>query len=142
MIRAVLDTNTLVSAVINIESSVASEIYQNFKEKHFLLVISPQILAEIYDVLHRDKVMKFHHRSTEELQEVINELTSISYVVPGKTKVMVVRDPDDNKIVSAALEGQVDYIVSRDRDLLDLKEYKRIEIITPEEFMGVLRSKN
>lgn len=142
MIRAVLDTNTLVSAVINVKSSVASEIYQSSKEKSFLQVLSPSILAEVYDVLHRARIMKFHKRSAQELQEIIHELASVSYVVPGHTKVEVVRDADDNKIISAALEGKVDYIVSRDRDLLDLKKYRGIKIITPEKFMGILRSKS
>ncbi len=80
MIRAVLDTNTLVSAIINIKSSVAAEIYQNGKEKHFLLISSPSILAEVEEVLHREKVMKAHKRSTEELQVAIGELAKISFL--------------------------------------------------------------
>lgn len=140
MIRAVLDTNTLVSAVINVPFSPSQEIYQNFIDKHFLLIVSPSLLAEVDEVLHRERVMKFHKRSAEKLQEIMNELTILSYIVPGNTKIEVVRDPNDNKIISAALEGKVDYIVSRDKDLLDLKEYQGIKIVTPEEFMGILRS--
>lgn len=140
MIRAVLDTNTLVSAVINIESSVASEIYQNAKEKQFLLIASPSILAEAEEVLCRDRIMKVHKHSIKELQEIINELAKVSYLVPGKTQVEIVRDPDDNKVISAALEGGAEYIVSRDKDLTDLKEYEGIKIIMPEEFMQLLRS--
>lgn len=141
MIRAVLDTNTLVSAVINVTSSVASEIYQNCKEKHFLLIISSSILAEVDNVLRRDRVMKSHKRSTQELQEIIREMADVSSVVPGRIKIDLVRDPDDNKIVAAALEGKASYIVSRDKDLLDLREYQGIRIITPEKFMGILREK-
>ena len=140
MIRAVLDTNTIVSAIINTDKSVSQEIYQNSKDKHFVLVISPSILAELEGVLHRTRVMRFHKYSTQELQRIVKELANVSYIVPGKTKIEIVRDPDDNKIISAALEGQADYIVSRDRDLLDLKEYKGIKIITPEEFMRLLRN--
>lgn len=64
----------------------------------------------------------------------------LSYLVPGRTKVEIVRDPGDNKIIAAAIEGNADYIVSRDRDLLDLNDYQRIKIIKPEEFMKILRS--
>jgi putative PIN family toxin of toxin-antitoxin system len=140
MIRAVLDTNTFVSAVINVQLSVSQEIYQNFIDKHFLLIVSPPLLAEVDEVLHRKRVMKFHKRSPEKLQEIMNQLTSLSYIVPGNTKVDIVRDPDDNKILSAGVEGQANYIVTRDEDLLDLKKYQRIKIITPEDFMGILRS--
>lgn len=142
MIRAVLDTNTLVSAIINTDKSVSQEIYQNSKDKRFLLVISPSILAEMEDVIHRPRVMRFHKYSAQELQRIVKELTNVSYVVPGNTQVEIVRDPDDNKIVSAAIEGQADYIISRDKDLLDLKQYQGIKIVSPEEFMKILRSLN
>lgn len=141
MIRAVLDTNTLVSTIINVASSVTAEIYQNCKEKRFLLITSPAILLEMDDVLRRERVMKAHQRTVDELQKIISEMVDVSLVVSGKVKVEVVRDSDDNKIISAALEGRADYIVSRDEDLLVLKEYQGIKIITPEEFMGILRAK-
>lgn len=141
MIRAVLDTNTIVSAIINTDKSVSQEIYQSSKEKRFLLVISPSILAEVEDVIHRTRIMRFHKYPVQELQRIVKELTNVSLIVLGKIGIEVVRDPDDNKIISAALEGKADYIVSRDRDLLDLKEYQGIKIITPEKFMGILRGK-
>lgn len=140
MIRAVLDTNTLVSAIINTQSSVSNEIYQNFISKHFLLIASAELLAEVDEVLHRDRIMKFHKLSTKQLQEILTELVNLSYLVPANIKVQVVRDADDNKILSAALDGEADYIISRDKDLLVLKQYQQIKIITPEEFMGILRS--
>ena len=142
MIRVVLDTNTLVSAVINVRFSVSQEIYQNFIDKHFLLIVSPPILAEVDEVLHRERVTRFHKRSPEKLREIMNQLTNLSYIVFGSTKVDVVRDPDDNKILSAGVEGQANYIVTRDEDLLNLKKYRRIKIITPEDFMGILRVEN
>ena len=140
MIRAVLDTNTLVSAVINVPFSVSQEIYQNFINKHFELIISPSLVAEFEEVLHRDKVVKFHKRPIEQLQKIIKELSNLSYPVTGNLELKVVRDPKDDKILSAAVEGRVDYIVSRDKDLLDLKEYQGIKIITPEAFMVILRA--
>ena len=139
--RVVLDTNTLVSAVINIPFSVSQEIYQNFINKHFVLIISPALIAEVEDVLQRDKVVKLHKQTLQELQKFIKELINLSYVVSGEVEIEIVRDPKDDKIISAAVEGKADYIVSRDKDLLDLKEYHRIKIITPENFMELLRWK-
>jgi len=140
MIYAVLDTNTLVSAIINTTSSVASEIYQSAKEKRFILITSPLILTELYDVLQRDRIVKLHKRSPEELQVIMQELINVSYVVPGTIKIELVRDPDDDKIISAAVEGKANYIISRDKDLLDLIEYEEIKIISPEQFIRLLRS--
>lgn len=142
MIRAVLDTNVLIAAVINIKASVSQEIYQNFITQQFSLITSPEVLEEVEEVLSRKRIRKRHKHSTEKLKEIISELVDLSYIVPGTTGVEVVRDPDDNKIISAALDGRADYIVSRDKDLLDLKEYQGIKILTPEKFMGILRKNN
>ena len=84
--------------------------------------------------------MKFHKRPIEQLQKIIKELSNLSYPVTGNLELKVVRDPKDDKILSAAVEGRVDYIVSRDKDLLDLKEYQGIKLITPEAFMVILRA--
>lgn len=140
MIRAVIDVNTLVSAIINKPLSVSQEIYQNFISKHFLLIVSPSLLAEVEDVLNRDRIMKLHKHSSKSLQKIISQLANLSYIMPGKIEIEIVRDPNDDKIIIAAVEGNADYIVSRDKDLLDLKEYQGIKIITPEEFMGILRA--
>lgn len=140
MTRVVIDANVLVSAIINKPFSVSQEIYQNFINKHFLLIVSPSILEEVEDVLNRDRVMKLHRHSNKALQKIINEIADLNLVVHGRIEVEVVRDPDDDKIISAAVEGKADYIVSRDKDLLDIKEYHGIKIISPEQFMGLLRS--
>lgn len=140
MTRAVIDTNTLVSAIINTTGSVSQEIYQNFIKKRFLLITSPLILQEIDEVIHRERIMNFHKLSLKQLQELINELANLSYTVSGDIQLNVSRDPDDNKIISAAVEGKADYIVSRDRHILDLKEYNNIKMISPEQFMKLFRS--
>lgn len=141
MIRAVLDTNTLVSAAINTKGSVSQEIYQYSKAKKYLLITSPIILAEADDVLHRDRLRKLHKYPDQEITEIITEIATISYIVPGTTQIDIVRDPKDNMVVATALEGKADYIVSRDKDLLHLKEYNGILIILPEQFIDILRRK-
>ncbi len=139
MIRAVVDANTLVSAVINKPFSVSQEIYQNFINKNFLLIASPSLLSELEDVLTRDRIAKLHKKSAKELQKVIVDIGRLSYIVAGTTDIKIVRDPKDDKIIIAAVEGNADYIVSRDKDLLDIREYQSIKIITPEKFMEILR---
>ena len=51
----------------------------------------------------------------------------------------VPRDPDDDMIIACALAAGADYIVTRDKDLLSLREHETISIITPEAFLEVLR---
>ena len=141
MIRAVLDTNVLIAAIINVKSSLTQEIYQKFLTLHFTLIISPDVLEEVEDLINRERIVGRHKRTTNEREVIMSEIASLSYIVPGTTQVEVVRDPNDNKIISAALEGKAEYIVSRDKDLLDLNEYQGIKIITPEKFIEILRVK-
>ena len=50
----------------------------------------------------------------------------------------VCRDPDDNMVLECALEGHAQYIVSGDKDLLELKEFRGIRIVRAAEFLNLL----
>ena len=65
-------------------------------------------------------------------------LASESLLVPGKLVVTASRDPEDNKFLAAALEGKARYVVSGDRDLLDLKTYRNIFVVRPAAFLKIL----
>ncbi len=56
-------------------------------------------------------------------------------VIPKESINIIKEDPDDNKFIEAAIAGKADLIVSQDRHLLKLKNYGKIKIITPEEFL-------
>lgn len=52
---------------------------------------------------------------------------------------VVANDPNDDMVVACAIKAKAQYIVTRDDDMLVIKKYKGIKIVTPEEFMEVLR---
>lgn len=54
---------------------------------------------------------------------------------------MVKEDPDDDKFIAAAIEGRADYIVNRDKPLLNIKEYHGIKMISPTDFTHLLGEK-
>lgn len=61
--------------------------------------------------------------------------------MPGVVTVKASRDPEDDKFLAAAVEARADYVVTGDKDLLDLKAYKVVRIITPAQFLRILRGK-
>lgn len=65
-------------------------------------------------------------------------LEKSSIVFPQVSLDIVKNDPDDNKFIEAAVEGNAAYIVSQDKDLLLIKEYARIKIVSPSEFLEVM----
>ena len=138
--RVVLDTNVLISATFRSLSSIPNTIYQALKKQQFILIISPAILEELEEVLAREKIMKRTGMSQEERIKFIEELIEIGFVVPGKKAIQVIQtDPDDDKFVIAAVEGFADYVVSGDHHLLDLKNYEDITILSPNDFLNILK---
>ena len=63
----------------------------------------------------------------------------MSYLLEYPSKQLkVVRDEADNRVLEAALEGKVNYIISGDKDLLDIKEFQGIKILSANEFLKLL----
>lgn len=139
MIRAVVDTNVLISALISKKPSYPLQVYHLIKSEDFLLITSPTILEELEDVISRKDLIKLHQRTPKQIQEILKEIVETSLIVPGLVSVEVVKeDPDDDKFIAAAIEGQADYIISGDKPLLNIKEYHGVKIISPADFISKL----
>ncbi len=140
-LRLVLDTNVFISASFRKLSPIPNQIYQALKSQQFILITSPFILEEITEVLNRKKIIKRTYMKTHERKQFMVEITNISVIVSGKIPVEVIKDdPDDDKFIAAALEGNADFIVSGDKHLLNLKEYHEIKILSPRELVKILET--
>lgn len=133
MIRAVLDTNILVSATITRGNEF--QLLKLAKEGKYELILSLDILEEFEGVISRARF-----GFTENVIEgVVDNVIEIARIVDPKEKLRVIKeDPDDNKFLECALKGDVDYIVSGDKHLLDLKEFKGMEIVKSRRLLGIL----
>lgn len=140
-IRAVIDTNILVSGIISfhhLKSSPPVTVLQLLYERKIVLILSLPILSEIRDVLLRPKISQNYHLTKKEIKDIIISLHKISFVVPGRRQVSKIKEePADNKFLSAAIEGKADYIVSGDKHLLNLREFRKIPIITGGKFTEI-----
>ena len=76
--------------------------------------------------------------SEENIQELIDILLTYCNVIETMSRFDAVRDKKDNKIIECAFDGKADYIVTGDPDLLELKEFRGIKMLTAKEFLGVL----
>ncbi len=80
--------------------------------------------------------------STEQSAETLADYLSFLRIVKiPKTLNAVPRDPDDNAVVECAIEAKAKFIVNGDKDLLDLKNFRGIEIIRASEFLNILASR-
>lgn len=136
MIRAVLDTNVLVSAFIN-RLGAPRQILSAWQEGKFELVTSLPILQEVDEVLHRKHIQRKYLLGELDIWAYLLLLTVQGIVVPAVSDIEVIsRDPADNKILSAALVGQAQFIVSGDHHLLDLGAFGGARIVTPRDFLA------
>ncbi len=130
MKRVVFDTNIYISA-LHFQGSIPGKILSLAESGVFRLLISKQIIAEIRGVLR----VKFKYELSKlDLTEEL--ILSICKLVEPKTRIKFIKaDPDDDKIIECAYEGKADLIVSGDKHLLQLQEFKRIKIIKAREFI-------
>ncbi len=141
MRKVVFDTTVLVSAFLRrVQGGVSFDLLQQIEERLFELYISDDILEEVADTLiaHEHIRRRYQYPETA-VVEYCKSLARLAVVVGDIPEVHVVRDPDDDMVVACALAARADYLVSRDKDLLSLREHEGIAMITPEAFMHVLR---
>lgn len=135
MIRVVLDTNILISAILF--GGKPRQVLERVIRGEIRLCISEAILEELKGVLRRSK---FDY-STEAIQVILTELISLSdFVSPPKTIRVVSEDPEDNRILECAVEAEANYIITGDVHLLRLGRYQDIEVLNAVAFLEKLSS--
>lgn len=135
--RAVVDTNILVRAVIKPQGSVGP-VLQRLRRREYTLLLSRATLDEMADVLHRPRLRVKYGLSESALRAVIRLVVLRSELVQPDEQVAVCRDPKDDKFLEVAVAGQADVIVSGDEDLLVLDPYAGIPIVSPSKFLAML----
>jgi len=130
-----MDTSTLVSYVLT-RGDILRQLLSAWQAGEFVMLSSPETRAELAAVLARRSIQERSVVPTELLAEV---LTQFSEHVPGQLELPgVCRDPKDDKFLACAVEGRADYLVSSDRDLLDMGRYQDVCILNPGQFLVAL----
>lgn len=124
-----LDTNVLISA-FGWNGTPRNIVLATLEGKYELITTTEQ-LTEIQRALSYPK-LKLTNKQQQNILEVIKHAATI---VQPKTSVYVIQeDPDDNKILEAAIAGKATTIISGDKHVLQLQTYKNIPIQKPREF--------
>ena len=133
--RVVLDTNVLVSALL-FPGGAPEAVYRLGRQGRIELVSSGALLLELAQVL----AVKFA-LDRDGLEDAIVDLAQSAEIVRPTERLRVIeRDPADDRVLEAAAEGQAGVIVSGDRHLLELREWRAIRIVRPGPFLGELFS--
>lgn len=140
MLKAVVDTNVLVSGTI-LSRGNPFEILEAWRRGELILVISREIMAEAATVLRRPKIFRRYRLTENQLTSLLMTLEQEAVIVtPDPVDPLPGLKPPDLKVLACAREGHADYIVSGDDDLLNLKGYEGIPIVTPGAFLTLLKA--
>lgn len=129
--RIIIDTNLWVSFLISKDYSKLDEIIFTQKAS---LVFSQELLDEFLDVARRPKFRRFFIAT--DIEEILETIDEYADFVKVKTKVELCRDPKDNFLLSLSADGNADYLLTGDKDLLDLINFGRTEILTISQFLS------
>ncbi|MDF2953798.1 MAG: putative nucleic acid-binding protein [Thermodesulfobacterium sp.] len=135
-LRVVLDTNVLVSALF-FKGELSKLL---FPLKKFILLFSEETLNEFIKVLHYPKFSL-----TEDEIEYLLQFEILPYSkiveVTFKFDKEICPNKDDQKFLELAVSAKANYIITGDKDLLNLKEINKIKILSPKEFLSLLKKK-
>lgn len=138
MIRAVLDANVFVTAILT-PAGPAAAVLDAWRQERFELLVSQPILDELARVLAYPKIARRHGWSRKEIRGIVAELGDLAVLTAGRVELSVIReDPDDDRYLECAVEGRAGYIVTGDRRFLALGAYRDIEIVSPRAFLATL----
>ncbi|HEY85943.1 MAG TPA: putative toxin-antitoxin system toxin component, PIN family [Chloroflexi bacterium] len=135
MIKSVNDTNIWIAG-INRDTGAGYLIRRHWEDEHFQHFISSEILFEIIRVLR--EVFAYPDDLLYDWYWLL--LKGSIYVVPTTIVNAVEADPDDNKFLACALDGEARFIVSEDRHLRSLGMYDTIQVVRKQTFLALLEA--
>jgi len=128
--KVILDTNVIIAAFAT--RGLCNSIFELCLDRH-TVIISEHILSEIKTNL--EKKIKMPEAKCKQVIDYLREYCLVSEI--DEIKDDICRDKDDIKVLGLAAHTKPECIITGDKDLLELKEYNSIKIITPREFWSI-----
>ena len=147
-VGVIFDCSLFVQAFLN-SASAANRCLESVRRGQAQLFVSPATLTELKEVLSRPRILNLlPHASPQQADTFLEDIVAHATNLPAVTeKFRFERDPKDAPYLNLAIAAEADYLVTRDRDLLDLmightaeckefrQRFRKIKIIKPEDFM-------
>lgn len=125
--RVVIDTNVFISAIL--KSGNPEKIISLWRQGNIHLLLSPFLATEILTVLHRLEIGSTY------IQQLTYRLEHHTIQILPSSPITLCRDLKDNEILSLAVDGAADYIITGDADLLTLGKIEKTIIMKPKDFL-------
>jgi uncharacterized protein len=110
-----------------------------WRQGRLTLLVATEILDEYTRVARYDRIRRRIQLDGAQLDRALARFRSLGEIIELRSLIeRVSADPDDDIYLACAVAGQADYIVSGDRHLLDLGNYRGIPVVTPAAFVALV----
>jgi putative PIN family toxin of toxin-antitoxin system len=132
-IKVIIDTNVWISFLIGKRLSI---IKNHIADRQITIVITQQLLDEIINVTSREKLKKYFPK--ESVVDLIELLKTVAEYIEITPTHFINRDPKDNFLLDLIEFSKADYLVTGDKDLLELNPFQSATILTPSDFEKII----
>lgn len=140
MIRAVLDTNVLLGALAS-TSGALREIAIEWQVRRFQFVASPHLLGELHVALQKPYWQRrLRPGDATRLLQIARRRADL--FEPDAEVSGIASHEEDDLVIATALAGDAEYLVTGDKELLRVRSYRTVKIISPLEFLEILRAES
>ena len=129
--RVIVDTNLWISFLITKDFSI----FDAKVEHNLQFILCQELIDEFLNVANRDKFKRYF--SSEDVEQLLLELTRKSIFVKVTSEVPTCRDPKDNFLLALALDSKATHLITGDKDLLVLKRFEETDILTLTEYFSI-----
>jgi putative PIN family toxin of toxin-antitoxin system len=136
-VRAVIDTNVLLRALIKPTGSVGP-IISRLRDGDYTIVYSIPLIDELTEKMALPRIRHKYQIQQSDMEAILALIAMRGELVQPVRKVKVCRDPGDDMVIEAALAGEAEYVVTGDKDLLVLKRSETVLFVTPRTFLAAL----
>jgi uncharacterized protein len=137
MQKVIVDTNVIISALIQ-RSYPYLIVHDYVLEGLVDLCISMDLFSEYLDVLNRPKFTKYPD-FVKRAEFILAQIEDKAKTYKPKTKIEVLSDKDDNKLLELAVESKADFIITGNTNDFTIKEYQGTKIVSPKEYWELFR---
>ncbi len=130
--RVIIDTNLWISFLLTKDLSKFDSI---ITEQKLTLLFSQELIDELVEVTQRPKFRKYF--PLDEVEELLLKIKSRAIFIKVTSIVSDCRDPKDNFLLSLALDGKATHLITGDKDLLVIENYKKIKILTITQYLTI-----
>jgi putative PIN family toxin of toxin-antitoxin system len=132
-LRAIIDTNIWISFIISKKLTLLDGHIFSGKIR---ILLNENLLSEIKTTIEKPKLQKYF--LTQGLEIMLNAFDAFIDLIEIKSSVRVCRDPKDDFLLSLAKDGKADYLITGDKDLLNLGKFRKTKILTITDFLNQL----